>query len=120
MVMEMINVVVNDFKSTYKRTDEDDDPAPTMTMVPDTMIVDMSKVDTAIEPISVDAALKDEYWINATQEELLQFKRNNVWTLVPKPKGANIIGIKWIFKHKTDEVGYVTRNKAQLVAQGYV
>ncbi|KAA0043416.1 F5J5.1 [Cucumis melo var. makuwa] len=46
---------------------------------------------------------KDEYLINVMQEELLQFKRNNVWTLVPKPDGANIIGTKWIFKNKTDE-----------------
>ncbi|TYJ98295.1 gag-pol polyprotein [Cucumis melo var. makuwa] len=62
---------------------------------------------------------KDEYWINVMQEELLQFKHNNVWTLVPKPDGANIIGTKWIFKNKTDESGSVVRNKACLVAQGY-
>ena len=44
-----------------------------------------------IEPSTVDIALKDEYWINAMQEELLQFRQNNVWTLVPKPERANII-----------------------------
>ncbi|KAA0058253.1 putative mitochondrial protein [Cucumis melo var. makuwa] len=73
----------------------------------------------AIELTSFEAALKDEYWINAMQEELLPFKRNNVWTLVPKPDEANIIGTKWIFKNKIDESGCVTRNKARLVAQGY-
>ena len=52
-------------------------------------------------------------------EELLQFKRNNVCTLVPKPDGANIIETKWIFKNKTDECECVIRNKARLVAQGY-
>ncbi|TYK09547.1 gag-pol polyprotein [Cucumis melo var. makuwa] len=57
--------------------------------------------------------------INAMQEELLQFKRNDVWTLVPKPNGANIIGTKWIIKNKTDESRCVIRNKARLVAQGY-
>ncbi|KAA0067564.1 Retrovirus-related Pol polyprotein from transposon TNT 1-94 [Cucumis melo var. makuwa] len=62
---------------------------------------------------------KDEYWINAMQEELLQFKRNNVWTLVLKPNGANIIETKWIFKNKIDESECVIRNKARLVAQGY-
>ncbi|TYK23179.1 gag-pol polyprotein [Cucumis melo var. makuwa] len=55
----------------------------------------------------------------AMQEELLQFKRKNVWTLVPKLDEANIIGTKWIFKNKTDESGCVIRNKARLVAQGY-
>ncbi|KAA0035705.1 gag-pol polyprotein [Cucumis melo var. makuwa] len=73
----------------------------------------------AIKPTSVENALKDEYWINVMQEELLQFKRNDVWTLVPKPDGANIIGTKWIFRNKTDESGCVIRNRARLVAQGY-
>ncbi|KAA0067336.1 gag-pol polyprotein [Cucumis melo var. makuwa] len=82
------------------------------------LIADLCYV-SAIEPTSVENALKDEYWINAMQEELLQFKRNNVWTLVPKPNGANVIGTKWIFKNKTDEYGSVIRNKARLVAQDY-
>ncbi|KAA0051617.1 putative mitochondrial protein [Cucumis melo var. makuwa] len=33
---------------------------------------------SSIEPTSVNEALKDEFGINAMQEELLQFKRNNV------------------------------------------
>ncbi|KAL4022640.1 hypothetical protein IC575_016384 [Cucumis melo] len=82
------------------------------------MIVDLCYAST-IEPTSIEVTLKDEYWINVMQEELLQFKHNNVWTLVPKPNRANITGTKWIFKNKTDESGCVTRNKARLVAQGY-
>ncbi|GKA51325.1 retrovirus-related pol polyprotein from transposon TNT 1-94 [Tanacetum coccineum] len=53
------------------------------------------------------------------QEELNQFERNKVWTLVPKPYGKTIIGTKWIWKNKMDEHGVVTKNKAILVAQGY-
>ena len=64
-------------------------------------------------------ALTDEFWINAMQEELEQFKRNEVWELVPRPEGTNVIGTKWIFKNKTNEEGVITRNKARLVAQGY-
>ena len=52
-------------------------------------------------------------------DELLQFQRNDVWTLVPRPKGEHIIGTKWIFRNKTDEEGNVIRNKAHLIAQGY-
>ena len=44
---------------------------------------------------------------------------NDVWTLVPRPKGEHIIGTKWIFRNKTDEEGDVIRNRARLVAQGY-
>jgi hypothetical protein len=52
-------------------------------------------------------------------EELHQFARNDVWTLVPRPSGHNIISTKWIFKNKSDEHGTVIRNKDRLVAQGY-
>src|SRR4051812_49220616 len=72
-----------------------------------------------IEPTSVDQALEDPYWIIAMQEELNQFKRNDVWDLVPIPKGFNIIGTKWVFRNKLSEKGEVVRNKAKLVAQGY-
>ena len=74
---------------------------------------------SSIEPTSVNEALKDEFWINAMQEELLQFKWNNLWTFVPKPEEANVIWTRWILKNKTDEKGSVTRNKVRLVAQGY-
>ncbi|KAK2428594.1 putative mitochondrial protein [Trifolium repens] len=53
------------------------------------------------------------------EEELNQFKRNDVWDLVPKPKHKNIIGTKWVYRNKLNEQGEVTRNKARLVAQGY-
>ena len=52
-------------------------------------------------------------------EELHQFVQNDVWELVPRPKGVNVIGTKWIFKNKSDEHGTVIRNKSRLVAQGY-
>ncbi|XP_075633414.1 secreted RxLR effector protein 161-like [Castanea sativa] len=44
---------------------------------------------------------------------------NDVWTLVPRPKGEHIIGTKWNFRNKIDEEGNVILNKAHLVAQGY-
>ncbi len=72
-----------------------------------------------IEPKTIDEALGDENWILAMQEELNQFRRNEVWELVPKPKDHSIIGTKWVFKNKLDENSVVTRNKARLVAKGY-
>src|SRR3954467_3824221 len=47
-----------------------------------------------IEPTSVDQALEDPYLIIAMQEELNQFTRNDIWDLVPRPDGFNIIGTK--------------------------
>jgi hypothetical protein len=71
------------------------------------------------EPKKFDEALQDEGWVSAMHDELHQFTRNDVWTLVPHPAEQNIIGTKWIFKNKTDEHGTVVQNKACLVAQGY-
>ena len=53
------------------------------------------------------------------QEELNQFERNEVWELVPGPTDQTVIGTKWVYKNKADELGNITRNKARLVAQGY-
>nr|XP_009785090.1 PREDICTED: uncharacterized protein LOC104233401 [Nicotiana sylvestris] len=72
-----------------------------------------------IEPKKVDEALKDSHWINAMKEELDQFEKNKVWELVPKPQSSSIVGTKWVFRNKLDELGQVVRNKARLEAQGY-
>ena len=69
-----------------------------------------------IEPKKVDEALNDEFWVLAMQEELKQFKRNEVWTLVPRPKSTHVIGTKWIYRNKSDKDGNIVRNKARLVA----
>ncbi|GJW69761.1 putative ribonuclease H-like domain-containing protein [Tanacetum coccineum] len=53
------------------------------------------------------------------REELLQFKLQEVWTLVDLLNGKRAIGTKWVFRNKKDERGIVIRNKARLVAQGY-
>ena len=52
-------------------------------------------------------------------DELLQFQRNDVWTLVLRLEGEHIIDTKWIFCNKIDDEGNMICNKARLVAQGY-
>jgi hypothetical protein len=54
----------------------------------------------------------------AMQEELNNFTRNEVWSLVECPK-QNVIVTKWVFHNKQDENGVVTKNKERLVAKGY-
>jgi hypothetical protein len=52
-------------------------------------------------------------------EELENFERNQVWTLVEPPRDVNVIGTKWVFKNKQGEDREIVRNKAHLVAQGF-
>ncbi|GKD23267.1 putative ribonuclease H-like domain-containing protein [Tanacetum coccineum] len=53
------------------------------------------------------------------QEELLQFKRLDVWVLVPLLNHVKPITLKWLFKNKHDEENTVIRNKTRLVVRGY-
>ncbi|GJT69255.1 putative ribonuclease H-like domain-containing protein, partial [Tanacetum coccineum] len=71
------------------------------------------------EPKKVIHALKDPSWIEAMQDELLQFKLQKVWTLVDLPNVKRAIGTKWVYRNKKDERGIMIKNKARLVAQGY-
>ncbi|GKB77524.1 putative ribonuclease H-like domain-containing protein [Tanacetum coccineum] len=68
---------------------------------------DHPKEQIIVEPKRVHQALKDPSWIEAMQEELLQFKLQKVWVLVDLPKGKRAIGTKWIFRNKTDERGII-------------
>ncbi|GKF05781.1 hypothetical protein Tco_0036449, partial [Tanacetum coccineum] len=69
-----------------------------------------------IEPKKVTQALTDPSWIEAMQDELLQFRLQKVWRLVDLSKGKHVIRTKWVYRNKKDERGIVVRNKARLVA----
>ncbi|GJS04161.1 retrovirus-related pol polyprotein from transposon TNT 1-94 [Tanacetum coccineum] len=72
-----------------------------------------------VEPKNIKEAMADSAWIEAMQEELHQFDRLQVWELVDKPFGKNVIKLKWLWKNKKDEDQTIIRNKARLVAKGY-
>ncbi|GJT69422.1 putative ribonuclease H-like domain-containing protein [Tanacetum coccineum] len=76
-------------------------------------------VKSSIEPTNIAKALSDSSWVEAMQEELLQFKLQQVWILVDLPIGKSAIGTKWVFINKKYKRGIVIRNKGRLVAQGY-
>ncbi|GJW79803.1 hypothetical protein Tco_0143778 [Tanacetum coccineum] len=66
------------------------------------------------DPKSISEALEDESWVDAMQEELLQFKIQKVLILVDLPYGKKAIGTKWVYRNKKDERGVVVRNKARI------
>ncbi|GJU60391.1 retrovirus-related pol polyprotein from transposon TNT 1-94 [Tanacetum coccineum] len=71
------------------------------------------------EPKNIKEAMQDHSWIESMQDELYQFERLKVWELVERPTRRNIIGVKWLWKNKTDAENTIIRNKSRLVAKGY-
>nr|GEY84907.1 retrovirus-related Pol polyprotein from transposon TNT 1-94 [Tanacetum cinerariifolium] len=74
---------------------------------------------STMEPKNVKEAMTDPAWIESMQEELLQFKRLNVWVLVPALDNISPLTLKWFFKNKHDKEQTVIQNKSHLVVRGY-
>nr|GEY59666.1 hypothetical protein [Tanacetum cinerariifolium] len=70
-----------------------------------------------VEPKKISDALQDPSWVEAMQEEFLQFKIQNVWNLVDCPKGVRPTGIKWVLKNKK-EIQAFMHEKFQMSAMG--
>ena len=49
------------------------------------------------------------------EEELNQFQKNNVWTLVERSLKNIVIATKWVYRNKLYKYENVIRNKARLV-----
>lgn len=43
---------------------------------------------------------------------------NGVWLLVPRTLDDNVVRSMWLFKHKFNADGYLSRHRACLVANG--
>ncbi|GJT99383.1 putative ribonuclease H-like domain-containing protein [Tanacetum coccineum] len=69
-----------------------------------------------IEPTSIAKALSDSSWVEAMQEELLQFKLQQVWILVDLPNGKKAIRTKWVFRNKKVKGNSVLGLKASFQA----
>ena len=52
-------------------------------------------------------------------DEILSLHQNKTWTLVPRPKGLNLVGSKWVFRTKFHSNGYLDCHKARLVVKGF-
>nr|GEW19238.1 Gag-Pol polyprotein [Tanacetum cinerariifolium] len=74
---------------------------------------------STLELKNIKEAMSDHNWIESMQDELYKFDRLDVWELVPRLDGKNIIAIKWLWKNKSDVKNIVIQNKSRLVAKGY-
>nr|GEV26992.1 retrovirus-related Pol polyprotein from transposon TNT 1-94 [Tanacetum cinerariifolium] len=78
-----------------------------------------SSTISTMEPKNVKEAMTDPAWIDSMQEELLQFKRLDVWVLVPASDNISPLTLKCLSKNKHDEEQTVIRNKSRLIVRGY-
>nr|GEY87318.1 retrovirus-related Pol polyprotein from transposon TNT 1-94 [Tanacetum cinerariifolium] len=79
-----------------------------------------SAAESSSSQNNLKEAMTDPAWIESMQEEILQFKRLNVWVLVPAADNISPFTLKWLFKNKHDEEQTVIRNKSRLVMRGYL
>lgn len=71
------------------------------------------------EPPSFAEAFRCPHWKKAIDEEYESVRSKDVFDLVERPLGQNVVGTRWVFKIKRDAEGHVVRYKARLVAQGF-
>ena len=71
------------------------------------------------DPIHFEDAIKDRKWIEAMDDEINAIKKNKTWDLVDLPEGKEVIGVKWVYKTKSNAEGKIERHKARLVVKGY-
>nr|GFA26673.1 Gag-Pol polyprotein [Tanacetum cinerariifolium] len=90
-------------------TSQDVDELNPNAMVNDNMFVNpfatssSNDAETSSSQNNFKEAMTDPAWIESMQDEILQFKRMNVWVLVPTPNNISPLTLKWIFKNKHDE-----------------
>jgi hypothetical protein len=74
------------------------------------------------DPTSYEEAMRSVHsskWLAAMKDEMKSMSANKVWDLEILPKGAKIVGCKWVYKIKYDSQENIERFKAQLVAKGF-
>nr|GEX99288.1 ribonuclease H-like domain-containing protein [Tanacetum cinerariifolium] len=72
---------------------------------------------TSISPIlkTPFVALQNSHWCQAMLDENNALIKNGTWILVPKPAGVNMIRSMWLFKHKFNANGTLSRYKARFI-----
>jgi hypothetical protein len=73
-------------------------------------------------PRTYNEAMKtseSEKWLEAMESEMKSLAKNNVWELVPLPKGRKLVDCRWVLGRKYNSEGKPDRYKARLVAKGF-
>ena len=71
------------------------------------------------EPTNYEEAVQKKEWVEAMIEEYRSIMKNDVWDIVPKPKGKSIVSSKWIYKIKHATDGSIEKYKAIFFSHGF-
>ena len=71
------------------------------------------------EPSSFEEAAQLVLWQEAMVEEYSSIMKNDIWDIVPRPKGKYVVSSKWIYKIKHATDGNVEKYKERFVARGF-
>ncbi|GJX48454.1 retrovirus-related pol polyprotein from transposon TNT 1-94 [Tanacetum coccineum] len=106
--------------SAAQPTHDQEDSPSTSSIIVDTHEAPpvVTTSDEQTSPISLKRTSK-KLWPIIVGLSPNQFERLQVWELVPRPEGKNVIALKWLWKNKCDADNIVVRNKSRLVAKGY-
>jgi hypothetical protein len=72
------------------------------------------------EPQDIGHALSYSSWVNAMHQELENFERNQVWTLIDPPRDVNVIGSKWFLKINRGRIVRLWGTRLTLLLKGTV
>ena len=71
------------------------------------------------EPSNYEEAAKQKEWKDVMIKEYQSIMKNDVWDVVPRPKGKFVVTSKWIYKIKHAADGSIEKYKARFVARGF-
>ena len=71
------------------------------------------------EPTCFEEVVQKKEWVEAMTEEYQSIIKNDVWYVVPKPEGKDVVSSKWIYKIKHAADGSIEKYKDRFVARGF-
>ncbi|XP_050915539.1 uncharacterized mitochondrial protein AtMg00820-like [Lathyrus oleraceus] len=73
-----------------------------------------------LESVKIEEALNGPKWIFAVKEKLESIEKNKTWELVDLSNRKKPIGVRWVFKVKTNPKGEIIKHKSRLVAKRFL
>jgi hypothetical protein len=66
-----------------------------------------------------EEAIQKKEWADAMTKEYQSIIKNDVWEIVPRAKGKDVVSSRWLFKIKHVADGSIEKYKARFVARGF-